>query len=107
MQAAAEVPATTGSSDQLIITVGAIITAAIVTLGGVLVAVVNSRANKTTASPPSPTAGAGGDHVLYERTAVLGNRADDSDERFEILDRRVDQIERVLDIDNPHWRGRR
>ena len=86
--------------------VGGVITAAIVALGGVLVAVVNRGSTKTTPSPPAPVP-ADGDHILYERTAVLANRADDSDERFEILDRRVDQIERVLDIDNPHWRGRR
>lgn len=100
---AADVPATSGVSDQLIIMVGGVITAAIVALGGVLVAIVNSKGNKTTPSPPAPAAGS--DHVLYERTAVLSSRADDSDSRFEVLDRRVDRIERVLDITNEEWRS--
>lgn len=85
--------------------VGGVITAAIVALGGVLVAVVNSRSNKTTPSPPAPTSG-GSDHVLYERTAVLNQRADDADSRDEVQDRRLDHIERVLDIKNEEWRGR-
>jgi hypothetical protein len=44
-------------SDQLIIMVGGVITAAIVALGGVLVAIVNSRSNKTTPSPPAADVG--------------------------------------------------
>ena len=81
----------------MIIMVGGVITAAIVALGGVLVAIVNSRSNKTTPSPPAPTATPSGDHALYERTAVLARRADDSDERFEVMDRRLDLLERRLD----------
>lgn len=84
--------------------VGGVITAAIVALGGVLVAIVNSRSNRTTPSPPAPSTSAD-EHVLYERTAVLSSRADDSDSRFEVLDRRVDRIERVLDITNEEWRS--
>lgn len=42
--------------------------------------------------------------LLFERTAVLASRADDSDERDQVQDRRLDQIERVLDVDNPQWR---
>lgn len=94
-----------GVNDQLIIVVGGVITAAIVALGGVLVAIVNSRGNRTTPSPPPPTSV--DEHVLYERTAVLARRADDSDERFEVQDRRLDQLERVLDLDDPKWRARR
>lgn len=104
-QAAADVPASGGASDQLIITVGAVITAAIVALGGVMVAVVNSRGGKTAPSPPAPATSAD-EHVLYERTAVLARRADDADERDEVQDRRLDQLERVLDLDNPEWRRR-
>lgn len=91
-----------GLSDQLIIMVGGVITAAIVALGGVLVAIVNSRSGKTTPSPPAPTSA--DEHVLYERTAVLARRADDADERDEVQDRRLDQLERRLDLDNPEWR---
>jgi hypothetical protein len=99
---AAEAPAPAGVSDQLIIMVGGVITAAIVALGGVLVAIVNSRSKA--AAPPPPTSI--DEHVLYERTAVLARRADDSDERDEVQDRRLDQLERVLDLDNPEWRHR-
>lgn len=98
---AAEAPAP-AVSDQLIIMVGGVITAAIVALGGVLVAVVNSRASRTTASPPAPTSA--DEHVLYERTAVLAARADDSDDRFDVMDRRLDQIERRLDLDDTGWK---
>ncbi len=85
--------------------IGGVITAAIVALGGVMVAMVNRGSRQTTPSPPAP-AGTGSDHELYERTAVLTRRADDADERDEVQDRRLDQIERVLDIDNPRWRSK-
>jgi hypothetical protein len=42
--------------------------------------------------------------LLFERTAVLSARADDSDERDEAQDRRLDVLERRLDRDNPNWR---
>ena len=100
---AADAPPPAGVSDQLIIMVGGVITAAIVALGGVLVAVVNSRANRTSPSPPAPTPTVN-EHELYERTAVLSRRADDGDERFDVMDRRLDQIERRLDLDDPDWR---
>lgn len=96
-----------GVDDQLILMVGGVITAAIVALGGVLVAVVNSRANRTGASPPSPT----DEHVLYERTAVHNKRLDDADERFEVMDRALgknredlDDILDYLDDRDPGWR---
>lgn len=105
LYAAAEAPAQSGVSDQLIIMIGGVVTAAIVALGGVLVAIVNRGGSKTTPSPPAPVAGAA-DHELYERTAVLRQRADDADERFDVMDRRLDQVERVLDLDDPNWRRR-
>jgi hypothetical protein len=40
---------------------------------------------------------------LRERVAVLERRADDSDDRDEVQDRRLDQIEDRLDLDNPRW----
>jgi hypothetical protein len=42
--------------------------------------------------------------LLFERTAVLSARADDSDDRDEAQDRRLDVLERHLDRDNPNWR---
>lgn len=102
---ATDAPSPSGVSDQLILMVGGVITAAIVALGGVLVAIVNSRANKTTTpSPPaaSPTAN---EHVLYERTAVLSQRADDNDDRDDVQDRRLDKFERWAEHHDPEWWG--
>jgi hypothetical protein len=89
--------------------VGGVITAAIVALGGVLVAVVNSRSSRTTPSPPPPTSI--DEHVLYERTAVLARRADDSDDRFHVMDLArakdrddLDDVLEYLDRSNPGWR---
>lgn len=99
-----------GVSDQLIIMVGGVITAAIVALGGVLVAIVNSRAGKTTASPPAPSTSAD-EHVLYERTAVLRQRADDHQDAIELIDRArakdredLDDVLGYLDGRDPGWR---
>jgi hypothetical protein len=43
--------------------------------------------------------------TLFERTAVLSDRADDCDTRDETQDRRLDQIEKRLDLENPRWRA--
>lgn len=90
--------------------IGGVITAAIVALGGVMVAMVNRGANKTTPSPPAPAATAN-DHELYERTAVLARRADDSDERFDVIDKArasdrddLDDVLDYLDARHPDWR---
>lgn len=96
---AAEAPVEAGVSDQLIVMIGGIAVAAIGAIATVLVALVNSR-SKTTPSPPPPSDGG---HVVYERLAVLERRADDADERDEVQDRRLDQVEDVLDVDNPRW----
>lgn len=100
-----------GVSDQLIIMVGGIITAALTLLGGVLVAMVNSRSNRTAPSPPAPTTG-NSDHVLYERTAVLTRRADDADDRFHVMDlartkdrEDLDDVLDYLDHRDPGWRN--
>lgn len=42
--------------------------------------------------------------ILFERTAVLSARADDSDDRDTLQDRRLDQIERHLDLQNTNWK---
>ena len=109
---AADPTAPAGVSDQLIIMVGGVITAAIVALGGVLVAIVNSRASRTTPSPPAPHPDPSADHELYERTAVLRQRADDGDERFHVLDKQqskvrddLDDVLDYLDERDPGWRN--
>jgi predicted subunit of tRNA(5-methylaminomethyl-2-thiouridylate) methyltransferase len=42
--------------------------------------------------------------LLFERTAVLAARADDCDDERAITERRLDQLERRADLDNPNWR---
>jgi hypothetical protein len=99
--AAAESPSA-GVSDQLIIIVGGVITAAITVLGGVLVAIVNSRTSRTAPSPPAPVPTIN-EHELYERTAVLRQRADDNDERDAVQDVRLEKFERWAEHHDPEW----
>lgn len=74
--------------------------------GGVIVALINRNA-KVQPSPPAPTAHPDeADIKVRERVAILERRADDADDRDEMQDRRLDQLERHLDVDNPEWRHR-
>lgn len=91
--------------DQRLIILGGIIVAAITAGATVLVAIVNARANRTAPSPPAPD-GAADVVAVRERMAVVERRADDNDDRDDVQDRRLDQIERALDLDNPDWRHR-
>lgn len=104
---AAEAP-TSGGNDQLLVMIGGIVVAAIGAAATVLVAALN-RSNKTAPSPPGAS-GPGSDMAFRDyvigEIAVGRKRDDDGDERDEIQDRRLDQIERVLDLDNPEWRHR-
>lgn len=91
-------------SGSLIIAVFVFLGVVVTALGTVVVAFINSRAASRTAPSPPPPAGPGSvDARLTERIAVLEHRADDGDERNEVQDRRLDQIEDVLDVDNPRW----
>lgn len=90
----------------------AIILAVIGLLTAVLVAVIGgfftmktARASRTEPAPPTDL-GPRLDTRAYERIAVTERRMDDNDDRDEIQDRRLDQIERALDLDNPDWRHR-
>ncbi len=90
---------------------GGVVTAAIVALGGVLVAIVNRGGSKTTPSPPAPSGAGSSDHVLYERTAVHNRRLDDADERFDLMDRAraqdrndLDEVLDYLNTEHPGWR---
>lgn len=108
--AASEVPVG-GGNDALLALIGGIAVAVIGGATTVLVASINSRNTKTAPSPPAPSgAGSGGDMAFRDfvvgELAVARRRDDDGDERDEIQDRRLDQIERVLDLDNPEWRHR-
>jgi hypothetical protein len=100
--------ATTGPavSDQLVVVVGSIVTAAIAGATGLLIALVNARSGpgRTAVSPPPPAEPAGnGVGALRERVAVLEaeardakRRLDDHDEVLEIQDRRLDRHEQLL-----------
>lgn len=104
VMAAADPPGT-GSKDELLVVAGGIVVAAIGSAGLVLSSWFSGR-NKTTPAPtPVVPDLAWRDYVSGE-LAVGRRRADDGDEQDEIQDRRLDQIERVLDIDNPEWRHR-
>ena len=103
---AAEVPAT-GGNDALLTVIGAVVVAAIGGAVTVIVAAMNGR-NKVSPSPPSPEPTAMGDMPFRDyvigKLAVHDRRLDDGDERDEVQDRRLDQIERAVDIDNIEWR---
>lgn len=103
---AAEAPAT-GGNDALLVMIGGIVVAALGAAATVLVAAINSRSGKPPALPqptPAPTADMAHRDYVVGRLAVHDQRLDDGDERDEIQDRRLDQLERVLDLDNPSWR---
>jgi hypothetical protein len=119
--AAADTPALGGGgSDQLIVMVGGVIVAAIGGLVTIVVAVINTRSNRTSPSPPPADPGGGEVRALRdtvkglaedvgflrERVARVELRAQDSDSRDEMQDRRLEQIERAKDIDHPGWRLR-
>jgi hypothetical protein len=106
-----------GSGDLKVI-LGGVIVAGITAFGGIVVASINSRGNRSTApavdtSPPAQELTG-----LHEELAVLRFRADDNDERDDVQDRRhnvsegrqertegrVADVERYLDHHDPRWR---
>lgn len=99
--------ASTSSSDALIVTVGTLAGGVVAGVVTIIVALIN-RSTKTDPSPPAagPTPPTQDDITVRERVRVLEFRVDDHDHAEEIQDRRLDQLERALDIDNPRWRHR-
>jgi hypothetical protein len=89
--------------------------AAVATLAGlvvtglvtIVVALIN-RSKPTAPAPPStdPALAVEPDIKIRERMHTVEYRLDDHDAASEIQDRRLDQLERALDIDNPRWRHR-
>lgn len=98
-----------GQDAQTAIILGVIglLTAVLVAVATGVFTLLSARANRTAPAPPPPTATTSFDGEvvgnLRERVAVLERRADDSDDRDEVQDRRLDQIEDRLDLDNPRW----
>lgn len=70
-----------------------------------LFALWTARTNRADRVPVEPAGTSFHDYVIAE-LAVLRQRADDSDSERKVIDRRLDQHERALDIDNPDWRHR-
>lgn len=107
--AAAE-PTSQGDSNAIILGVVAGLTAILVAAVTGIFALLTAKANRTSPAPPPPTTGQTGGTDLAFRDYVVGElavnrkRDDDADERDEIQDRRLDQIERHLDLENPEWR---
>jgi pyruvate/2-oxoacid:ferredoxin oxidoreductase alpha subunit len=96
---AAVAPAGTGASpsNEVIISIVGLLVAIVTVLGGVAVALINTRKVR-----PVDTDEIG---VLRERVAVVEQQTEDSEARDEIQDRRLDRIERHLDFENPRrWR---
>lgn len=99
LRAAAE-EAVQGSSDSqpVIVALISALSAVVVAAFGALVALARRDSTSTTASPPVP------DSRYGERVAVLEQRAEDSDQRDALQDRRLEALERHLDRRNPDWR---
>lgn len=79
----------------LVAVIGGVVVAAITTLGLVLTEVLRGRAGRNTAAaPPGPAQPA---VELYERTAVLNQRADDNDDRDDVQDHELRDQRNALD----------
>lgn len=73
----------------------------------VVVALINRSGKAVPVPPPEPEPEPEQhDITIRERMSILEYRADSMDRADEIRDRRLDQLERALDIDNPRWRHR-
>lgn len=98
-----------GAHDSLIAAIGGVVVALLGALGLVTAEVMRGRNSHTTSSPPEPHPEK--DVELYERTAVLGSRADDADQRDDLQDRalhnhgdRLEALEQWADRHDPRRR---
>jgi hypothetical protein len=79
----------------------------VVTLGTIFVQSIKSRSERTSTPPASNGNGNGTALIEIARDqGVLTQRADDSDQRDDVQDVRLNAIERHLDTRNPEWRTR-
>jgi hypothetical protein len=108
---AAEAPASSDSHTAIILGVIALLSAVMVAVATGIFQLLSARASRTEPSPPAPIPTAGQDVALYERTAVLSQRADDNDERDDVQDRRHEHTEDRLELiedwiadRDPGWR---
>lgn len=107
LAAAADPSAQDGETAIILAVIGALSLVLVAAVSG-LFALLSAKANRTAPAPPPPTAAPNPDgiSVIRERIAVLERRADDSDERDDVQDRRLNRIEDRLDLDDPRWTGR-
>lgn len=99
---AADLPVQPETTGQLPVLIFGLVGTIAVVLGGIAVALINSRANQSAPSPPAANV-TETDMLLSNRIAVLERRADDSDDRDEIQDRTLSLVIRALDIKDPRW----
>lgn len=105
--AAAEQTANQDGQTAIILGVIGLLTAVLVAVATGVFTLLSAKAGRTAPAPPPPVTNVvDGDMagLLRERVAVLEDRADDSDDRDAVQDRRLDQLERHADLDNPEWR---
>lgn len=94
-----------GNGDALILAVWAFLGIVVTTLGTIAVQGLKGRAERrTTQSPPAPVDNASLIQLAKD-IGQLDERASDSDDRDEMQDRRLDRIERHLDLSDPDWRA--
>lgn len=96
----------------LITAVWAFLGVVVTTLGLLIAPIIKSRFERTTAPSPAPTDGGVLIQIAKEQGALV-QRADDSDERFEVFDRArardredLDDVLGFLDRNEPGWRNR-
>lgn len=71
----------------------------------VVVALINRSGKAVPVPPPEPEPEPEQhDITIRERMSILEYRADAKDRADDVRDRRLDQVERALDLTNPRWR---
>lgn len=96
---AAGATAGTGLSNEVVIAVVGLLVAVVTAIAGVTVALINSRGKGFDQHAEAEDVAS-----IRERIAVLETRTDDHSKALLIGERRDDQVERYLDLDNPQWR---
>lgn len=102
---AADAPIGTGSSEALITAVGAFLGIVVMTVGTIVVQALKARTERTDPSLPSPM---GGTALLSlaKDIGTLVERADDTDESVELIDRTLARLVRWAEDHDPDGWGR-
>ena len=101
---AAEPASQDGQTAIILGVVGALSLVLVAAVSGIF-ALLTAKANRTEPAPPPPTPQQGPDLAFRDyvvgELAVARARDDDHDEARELVDRRLDRIERHLDLEDP------